>query len=136
MRAAQALIMGGAGAPALGANVPSGSFERTAFDPADATCNIGFNASGSYTVTSDSGASGTWKFGGVGADYEIRWSGGGLSTGTGGVWHSLAGNITFGITRTVSGTSSTTGTVEIRMAAAPNTVLDSGEITLSAIVEI
>ena len=81
----------------------------------------------------------TWKLSGAAADYEIRVTetgGSGLTGGSAiGSWLSLGTTREWELTETLSGFSTTTEfTVEIRIAAPPNTVLDSAAITLNAIV--
>lgn len=81
----------------------------------------------------------TWKLSGSSSDYEARVTETGGSGLTGGsatsTWLGLGTSREWELTETIAGWSSTTYfTVEIRIAAPPNTVLDSAAIEANAIV--
>lgn len=81
----------------------------------------------------------TWKLSGAASDYEIKVtedpSGDGLTGGSAvGSWLGLGTTREWELTETVSGGALVaTLTVEIRLAAPPNTVLSSATVTLTAI---
>lgn len=139
MKPIRVMEMGAGSGGGLGALIPAGFYLHYAFDPDDATCNIQFSSNGTCAISA--GASpdpDDWKTGtGVGADYDIRWTNtsGSLSSGTVGTWLSLGSNRVFGVVRTISGTKTCVGTVEIRNATTL-AVLATGSITLEATVEV
>jgi hypothetical protein len=124
----------------LGATLPASiSGNDVAISPSDAVVTLAVNAAGGWTCTG--GGTGTWKDGGTGADYDVRMttiSGTLSSGGPAGSWLNLASNRTFTRNETRNGFFSSTyqGTLEIRLAASPFTVLDSCTVTLTAEVEI
>jgi hypothetical protein len=110
-------------------------------DPSDALVSIHYDADGTlYGVGNDATiADGTWRSGGVSADYEIRvtptigtFSSGSESVST---WLSLGTTRSWRVTRTTFGTKGCSATVEIREAVSPFTVLDTAFISLTASVE-
>jgi hypothetical protein len=122
----------------LAADVVAATYSNSA--PSGSTTSIQFQSNGDVVVSDEFGNSVRyqWKIGGgEGADYEVRWTNtsGTLSTGTAGTWLSLSSNRQFLVLFNGTGVKSCTGTVEIRMAAAPNTVFDSASITITAVGE-
>lgn len=111
----------------------------TTISQADSTASLTLSAAGTYSGTSGIG-SGTWIDGGSGTDYEARMSvvSGSLTFGTVGSWVSLGSDRVWRVTTTFNGFQSNTftGTLEIRLAAAPNTVLASSNVSLTAAVEL
>lgn len=97
-----------------------------------ATASISLNSSGAWSETI--GGSGTWLNGGVNSDYEARVSNvvGTTLTGTVNTWLALSSTRTWSLTSTASVAKYTTFTLEIRMAAAPNTVLATSSCTIDA----
>jgi len=122
------------GGSSLAASVPAGSYtHNVAGVPTD--CNFVFIDTGSWSVNDNLSQTGVWKTGtGTGADYQVRWTttSGSLDTGGSGTWNTLNANRTYGVTMNSPGTKTCTGTVEIRQAAFPNTVLATGSMTLTA----
>lgn len=115
------------------------SGNQTKISPLDAVVTLTVSAAGTWTCTG--GGSGTWMDGGTGADYDVRMttSTGTLSSGdAAGTWWNLVSDRTFTRNCTTNGNASNTytGTLEIRMAASPFTVLDSCTVDLIATVEI
>lgn len=109
--------------------------------------NAGFRIDSDGYVYSTGFSNGTytqrylWKTGGgTVSDYQCRWTNtlGTLSGGTAGTWLACSSDNTWTVTVTTDGFASKTceGTVEIRMAASPNTVLATASVTLEAVVEI
>jgi hypothetical protein len=79
----------------------------------------------------------TWLFSGAAADYEVRVTDtmGLLTSGPVGTWEALNTNPTWYLTDNLPGNSvSAPLTVEIRLATAPFTVLDTATITLNVYV--
>jgi hypothetical protein len=79
----------------------------------------------------------TWLKAGAAGDYQARVtaiSGEGLTSGTIGTWETLSTTREWARLETASVTSTAVFLVEIRLTAAPFTVLDSATITLSATV--
>jgi hypothetical protein len=109
-----------------------------AISTADANVYLYINSDGTWSMTG--GGSGTWKNGGTGSDYQVRMtlSTGTMSFGTLGTWTTISANQTWRVSETRNGFYETafTGTLEIRLAAAPNTVLDSCSVSMTATVEI
>lgn len=127
----------------LAATLSNATYIHTTVSPANATA--GFRLDNDFSADSLAGAAYTerytWKTGsGAAADYEARWTtiSGSLSSGTAGTWLGLGTDRVWTRTRTADGIGSDTvvGTVEIREAAAPNTVLATATITLTASVDI
>jgi hypothetical protein len=77
-----------------------------------------------------------WLLGGTVAEMECRWTNtsGTLSSGTAGSWLPCSSNQEFSVAYTPNtpGSTACTGTLEIRMAASPNTVLASASYSLYA----
>ena len=98
----------------------------------DNRTNVSANYTNQYTWLTGAGS--------TNADYEVRWTttAGTLSAGTAGTWMVLSTSREFTRNETRNGffSSSCTGTLEIRMAASPFTVLATATITLQADVEI
>jgi len=122
----------------LAANVVAASYSNS--DISGSTCSIEFRADGTVVVTDSAGTSVrySWKTGGGSSgDYRIRWTNvtGTLSFGTAGTWQTLDTTRTYGVLFNGTGIKSCTGTVEIQAAAAPNTPLDSANISLQAVGE-
>ena len=106
--------------------------------PTDANCVMQLLNTGGWSLTG--GGSGTWQSGGSASDYEARWTttSGTLSGGTAGSWLGLGTSRSWSRNRTdnTAGTNTCVGTLEIRMAASPNTVLSTSTVTLEATVEV
>lgn len=106
--------------------------------PTDANCVLTLSSAGTWTCTGTAG--GTWQEGGAAGDYEARWTttSGTLTSGTAGTWQALSTSRSWTKTNTNNSLSSVsvTGTLEVRMAAAPNTVLSTTTVTLTASVEL
>ena len=124
----------------LGATLPD---TISGFDyqisPTNASCVLVVRADGTWTCTGTAG--GTWLTGGgTGSDYEVRLTtvSGTAPLGTLGAWLALSGNQTWSLTETRNGfySKSFSGTLEIRMAASPNTVFDSASVSMDVIVEM
>lgn len=121
---------------------------KTTIQPTDCYAAISVNSDG--FVYRGVGAPGIvftklnqWRLSGSNSDYQVRWTTASgspdpLSFGTEGVWESLTTTQVYQRNNTFNGYSSRIceGTLEIRMAAAPNTVLASSYVTLEAIVEL
>jgi hypothetical protein len=120
---------------ALAADVQGDIYRNS--DVGGSTTQISFKSNGDVEVSDENGITipYRWKTGGGSAsDYEIRWTNtsGTLSAGQAGIWETLGITQSYYVLFSGTGLKSCTGTVEIRMAAAPNTVLDSASITLTA----
>lgn len=91
-----------------------------------ATSSFSASSGGTWSATGDPG--GTWLGGGSASAYDIRWTNvsGSPNSGTTGTWLNL------GTTRTWSKTTngSAVGTVEIRLAASPYTVVATSTVTI------
>ena len=112
-----------------------------AISPTDATARLRVYANGTWQATA-SGGNGTWKTGGgSGSDYDIRYTKTSGTTPTGSsvnTWLNLASTADWILTESTNGNSTKTcsGTLEIRLAASPFTVLDSCTLTMTADVDI
>jgi hypothetical protein len=107
--------------------------------PTDAVVTMTLSSAGTWTCTG--GGSGTWQSGGAASDYEARLTtvSGTLSSGDAtGSWLGLGTtrNWTRNETRNGFFSSLYTGTLEVRMAASPFTVLSSTSLSLLAEVEV
>lgn len=113
------------------------SAEDFAIQPTDANAVLTLSSAGTWSATG--GGSGTWQSGGAASDYDARMTTvtGTLTSGTAGTWQNLGTTQSWGRNETRNGfyTSTYTGTLEIRMAASPNTVLSTTSVTLTANVE-
>lgn len=127
---------------ALGANLPSSITDSAlAISTANASVTLTVNSNGTWAGNGDLSPSGTWQVGGTAADYEVRLT---LSTGTApagsamATWLSCGTTRSWRITETRDGyyTTSFTGTLEIRMAASPQTVFATSSVSLEAVVEV
>lgn len=124
----------------LGATLPdtiSGSDYQ--ISPTNASCVLNVKADGTWSCTGTAG--GTWLTGGgTGSDYEVRLTtvSGTAPLGTKNVWLSLSSNNIWSLTEANNGNFSKSfdGTLEIRMAASPNTVFDSASVSMDVIVEM
>lgn len=125
----------------LAAYLAGGSYSHTAFSPSNATSGVKvdsdgyiYRLNGSTYVQQDQ-----WLLGGTVAEFECRWTNtsGAITSGGAGTWQSCASDQGFNVTYSSDspGSSTCTGTLELRMAASPNTVLASSSWTLTAIVE-
>jgi hypothetical protein len=113
-------------------------------DPADASAYIEVYSNGTYYTSGVGAGTSTWMGGGTGADYEARWTPDPLtgstyvaltsSSGTGS-WLSLGTSRIWQLDNTSVDSRVARGTLEVRMAAAPNTVLSTTVVTLTATVE-
>jgi hypothetical protein len=111
-------------------NVPSGGWEQTVFDPANAFVSVQFNPDGSTAVSAGASPSSAaaWRVGGgSGADYQISFD-------AGGSWHSLSVARQISASRGTVGSTENTFNVHIRLAAGGE-VLDTGVLVLSATVD-
>jgi hypothetical protein len=139
--------------PGLGAVVASGSgsgggggsvviSDQTLIQAGLGSQTIGYRANTSGVIERNRNAVyntlETWRLSGSSSDYEIRatqTSGGTVSGSALSSWLGLGTSREWTVTETLSGASTDAElTVEIRIAAPPNTVLDSASISLSAIV--
>lgn len=128
----------------LNAVVNNSSLFDFSIVPTAAFAGIRFHSDGTVDVREGNGGyvnSYTWRTGtGASSDYEVRWTvGSGTPTGdTTGTWLGLGTTREWYEATTGGGFSSqiSSGTVEIRMAASPFTVFDSGSINLDASTEI
>lgn len=107
--------------------------------PADAVVVFQLSNAGTWTCTG--GGSGTWRGGGASSDYDCRMTtvSGTLSSGDAvATWHNLGTTRNFTRNCTTNGYGSQTynGTLEIRMAASPYTVLSSTSVSLLAETEV
>lgn len=112
-----------------------------AISTADASATLAVNAAGGWTLTG--GGSGTWLTGGgSGSNYDVRLSqtssSGNAIGGTLATWLNLASNRTWTLVENRNGfySSEFIGTLEIRLAASPFTVLDSSTVTINCDVEV
>lgn len=99
------------------------------------TCTYRLNTSGAVQrdKTGSVATLETWLLSGASSDYDARVTiiSGSFFSGTAGAWLNLGSTRDWTIRRAVGGTfAETIFTVEIRQAAAPNTVLDSATIDL------
>lgn len=116
-------------AAALGASLPSAIYGTT-FTSTGPVLSI--NSDGTWSCTGG-GGSGTWKQGGVGSDYQVMADtfSGNATSGTFNSWLGCGSNNQWQLTAGGVGTiRSCTFRVQIRMAASPNTVFTSSNITL------
>lgn len=107
-----------------------------AVSPSTATTSFTLNSNGAYT--SNTGVSGTWKIGGgLGSSYEARLTvtSGSFSGGSTGVWVSLGSDRTWSVSRSTLGSTSASGTLEIRDATS-GLVFTSSTLTLTAEVDV
>lgn len=114
---------------ALGATLPA-SFSTSRVWPNNAYILI--STDGTY---SDHNSSGTWRTAGTSAEFEIRASGltGDTPSGTFNVWMSATTSPSWAMGTTQYGGEKVANfTVEIRMAAAPNTVLTTSSFQITA----
>lgn len=118
------------------------TFNDNAVTPANAASGIKLDSDGQvYRLNGSTYTSvGTWLTGGgTSADYEGRWttSTGSLSSGASGVWENLGTDQGWSRNNNsdTPGAEVCTGTLEIRMAAAPNTVFTSSSVSLTATVD-
>lgn len=124
----------------LRAALAGGSYSHTAASPANATSGVKVDSDGYiYRLNGATYVQQTqWLLGGTAAEFECRWTNtsGSLSSGSAGTWQTCGSDQGFNITYTSDspGNNSCTGTLEIRMAASPNTVLASASYTINAIV--
>ena len=127
---------------ALGASLPASITDsKLAISTADASVTLTVNSNGTWAGNGDFAPSGTWQVGGTAADYEVRLT---LSSGTTpsgsdmATWLSCGTTRSWSITETRNGyyTTSFTGTLEIRMAASPQTVFATSSVSLEAVVEV
>lgn len=108
-----------------------------AVSPSTATSSFTLNSNGAYTST-PAGVSGTWKIGGgLGSSYEARLTviSGSFSGGSTGVWLSLGSDRTWSVSRSTLGSTSASGTLEIRDATS-GIVFTSSTLTLTAEVDV
>lgn len=126
----------------LSATLNAASYLHIAVTPADATSGVKVDSDGTIYELKGSTytARYTWLTGsGVNSDYECRWTNtsGVISSGNAGVWQTCGSDQGFNRNNTnnTPSTETCTGTLEIRMAASPNTVLASASITLEATVD-
>lgn len=110
-----------------------------AISPSNAFSGLTLNNDGTYTSGSG-GSSGTWRGGGASSEYDARLTltSGALTGGTLATWLNLGTSRTWSCNETRDGyySSAFTGTLEIRMAASPYTVLSTTTVTLQADVEV
>ena len=127
---------------ALGAVLPTNIIDYASeISPTDANVTLAVNSNGTWSTNGQAASSGTWQAGGTAADYQVRLSktagtdtsGSALAT-----WLSCSLNNSWTLSETTNGnaTRSFTGTLEIRMAASPNTVLDTATVDLDATVDV
>lgn len=113
----------------------------TATSPANATAGVKVDSDGYlYTLVGSTYTQRElWLLGGTAAEFDCRWTNtaGAITAGTAGTWQTCASDQGFNLAYSsdTPGTSSCTGTLEIRMAASPNTVMASASYTLNATVE-
>jgi hypothetical protein len=124
----------------LSSLMPSTAFaETTTISPTDSLAQFTLSSAGTYSA-SESGSSGTWRGGGASSDYDAYWTttSGTLSGGTAGAWLNLGTSRTWQKLNTTNGFSTQTcvGTLQIRLAASPFTVLSTTTVTLTAVVEL
>lgn len=109
-----------------------------AISPSNAACTLTLSNAGTWTCVG--GGSGTWRGGGASSAYECRMTtvSGSLTSGTVGSWLNLGTSQSWSRNESRDGyyTSTYTGTLEIRLAASPFTVLSSTSVYLEAAVEV
>lgn len=129
----------------LAASLPASfSMFDFAISPTNALTSLLVNNDGTYEtyVGGFLQDSGTWKTGsGTVGDYQVRLTktSGNNPTGSAlATWITLSSSAAWYINETRDGyySNAFTGTLEIRMTASPNTVLDSASVTMQAEVEI
>jgi hypothetical protein len=117
------------------------NLSHTEISPTNSTVSFTVRSNGQITTVATGTNNGTWLLAGQAADYEIRYTktsgvvSGGDSTNT---WLNLATTRSWNVTETTNGyaTEECGGTLEIRMASSPQTVLHSFSLSMEAIVEI
>lgn len=126
----------------LTVTLAGGTFQHTTISPTNAISGVVIDSDG-YVYRRNGGnyvQLALWLVSGAAADCECRWTttSGGLTTGTAGAWLNCGTDREFNVITTTNGfdSNSCAGTLEIRMAAAPNTVLASASYSLTASVEI
>ena len=119
----------------LGAYLKAGSYAAFSASPAYAVCSWTAKTNGDVAVSAIFPDAYTWLIGsGVSSDYQIRFTktaGINPSGSSVGVWLLISTNIQWLVTSN-AGQVFSTGTIEIREAAVPNTVLASKQVTISA----
>lgn len=126
----------------FGATLPAAfDLTQTKIAPLNAAVYIDLQSSGAYVTQGVGTGGGTWLTGGgVGADYEARFTPtlGSVSSGTVNTWLSLASSRSWSVNenRDFYASKACDGILEIRLAAAPNTVLATSTVSMEAIVEI
>jgi hypothetical protein len=128
----------------LGATLPSTfSLWDFAIAPTNATTSLGVNSDGSYDAYQGGSLmySGTWRQGGASSDYQVRLTKTSGNNPTGAAlatWIACSSGAAWYINETRDGyfSNAFTGTLEIRLAASPNTVLATASVSMSADVEV
>lgn len=117
-------------------NINNETISDVTSDGTTATASFTFRTDRSVKDHDGVNVDATWLQSGYSAaDYQIRVTKTSGTNPTGdslGTWLSLSSNRTWSLARSTDGSSSATLTVEIRDAAAPNTVRDSATYTLTA----
>lgn len=110
-----------------------------AVSPNTATASFTLNSNGTYSSFGTFfNPSGTWKIGGgIGLNYEARLTvvSGSFSGASTGVWLSVGSNRTWSVSRSSPGSTSASGTLEIRDATS-GTVFTNSTLTITAEVDI
>jgi hypothetical protein len=124
---------GGGGAPLVGVVV--GDYSSYVMDPANASC--GFTYGNNGNVTGVGGPGGVWKLTAApSSDYELMVAlvSGAAPSGTLGAWVNLGTAYGYTMGRTTIGENACVLQVSIRRAS-DGVVLNSGQVTMSAIVD-
>jgi len=122
---------------AINATLPDSiSEELYTSGASSASVTLVVNSNGTWETQGSMLGSGTWQGGSLNSEYEVRLSktsGSGTTTGSAvATWLNCSTTRSWALTATVNNWSNWFGTLEIRMAASPNTVLDTASVSLLA----
>lgn len=127
---------------ALSASLTGTTVTHTAISPANATAGLKVDNDGYvYRLNGSTYTQlGQWLLAGLNSEFECRWTNtsGTLSSGTAGAWANCSTDQGWNVAYNTNavGNKICAGLLEIRMAAAPNTVLASASYSLEAYVEL
>jgi len=132
------------GISALGANLTTYILYDMALSPTDATVSAFIYANGTYARKEGGSTTnvGTWKQGGTGSNYDVRFlktSGTNPTSGDSiNVWHVLSSDRSWTLTESTNGFASKVngGRLEIRLNASPQTVFTNVSMTMTVEVEV
>lgn len=129
-----------AGATAQQVQVVAGSISALTISPADASASVIFNNSGQQqqSVNGSTTNLGPWLLSGSAASFEIfaTLNSGTLTSGTTGAWLNMGSTLTWTTTRTNNAAGTTSGSLTFQIRPVAGSVAATGNVTLSAQVEV